>query len=197
MVNVRVRSRVWPNRMYAWREQKTSILGSTGQGGKTKHEQLFVLMGANARTGRRGNGRPGNEHCGALGAYGRDTQNDNSEHLLVFASNHDLALVNTFSGTPKTASRIPSTGRGIGTHRLHPHENIVVHPQPFSLPISDHNAVVAHVRLLDRFARNRPIRRDTKPPSTSVIDGGAATPGSSGDSDHSPSPSSTLEGYQC
>ena len=31
------------------------------------------------------------------------------------------------------------------------------------LPISDHNAVVAHVRLLGRFAHNHPVRRDTKP----------------------------------
>ena len=39
-----------------------------------------------------------------------------------------------------------------------------MHPQPSFLLISDDNAVVAHVRLLGRFARNRPVRRDTKPP---------------------------------
>ena len=41
--------------------------------------------------------------------------------------------------------------------------NVVVHPQPSLFPISDDYAVVAHVRLLGRFARNRPVRRDTKP----------------------------------
>ena len=29
-----------------------------------KHEQLFVLIGGNARMGRRGGGRPGSEYCG-------------------------------------------------------------------------------------------------------------------------------------
>ena len=66
-----------------------------------KYEQLFVLMDANARTGRRGGGRSGNEHCGALGAYGRDTRNENGQLLLAFTSNHDLALVNTFFSTPQ------------------------------------------------------------------------------------------------
>ena len=36
-----------------------------------------------------------------LGAYGRDTLNDNGELLLLFAKNHDLALVNTFFSTLK------------------------------------------------------------------------------------------------
>ena len=62
------------------------------------HEQLFVSMDANARTGRRGGGGPGSEDCKVLGAYGRDTLNDNGERLLSFATNHDLALVNTFFG---------------------------------------------------------------------------------------------------
>ena len=79
-----------------------------------KHEQLFVLMDANARTGRRGSGKTGNEHCVALGTYGRDTRNDNGELLLSFASNHDLALVNTFFSTPKTAYRTHSTGQATG-----------------------------------------------------------------------------------
>ena len=41
-----------------------------------RHEQLFVLMDANARTGRRGGGGPGSEHCGVLGAYGGETHNE-------------------------------------------------------------------------------------------------------------------------
>ena len=66
-----------------------------------KHEQLFVLMDANARMGRRENGQVGSKDNKSLGAYGRDTLNDNGELLLSFANNHNLALVNTFSSTPK------------------------------------------------------------------------------------------------
>ena len=130
-------------------------------------------MNANARTGRRGSGRPGNEQCGALGAYGWDTRYDNGELLLAFASNHDLALVNAFFSTPQTG--ISHTFNGAGNRKRIDYiltrqrdrnlvRNVVVHPQPSFLPISDHNAVVAYVKLLGRFARNRPVRRDTKPP---------------------------------
>ena len=137
-----------------------------------KHEQLFVLMDANARTGRRGCGRPGNEHCGALGAHGRDTGNDNGEFLLAFASNHDLALVNAFFSNPQNG--ISHTFNGAGNRKRIDYiltrqrdrklvRNVVVHHQPSCLPISDYNAVVAHVRLLGRFARNRQVRRDIKP----------------------------------
>ena len=34
---------------------------------------------------------------------------------------------------------------------------------PSFFSISDHNALVAHVKLLSQFARKRPVRRDTKP----------------------------------
>ena len=73
-----------------------------------RHEQLFVLMDANARTGRREKGGVGSKDNKSLGAYGRDTLNDNGELLLSFANNHDLAIVNTFFSTPKY--HIPSTG---------------------------------------------------------------------------------------
>ena len=66
-----------------------------------KHEQLFVLMDANARTGRRKKGQVGSKDSKILGAYGRDTLNDIGELLLSFANNHDLALVNAFFSTPK------------------------------------------------------------------------------------------------
>ena len=36
-----------------------------------------------------------------LGAYARDTLNDNGKLLLSFTNNHDLALVNMFLSTPK------------------------------------------------------------------------------------------------
>ena len=39
-----------------------------------------------------------------------------------------------------------------------------MHPQPSFLPISDHNIVTAHVKLLGRFARNWPVREAKGPP---------------------------------
>ena len=77
-----------------------------------RHEQLFVLMHANARTGRREKGRVGIKDSKTLGAYGRDTFNDNGELLLSFANNHDLALVNTFFSTPKGGISHTFNGRG-------------------------------------------------------------------------------------
>ena len=67
-----------------------------------KHEQLFVLIDANARTGRSEKGQVGSKDSKIIGAYGRDTLNDNGELLLSFANNHDLALVNSFFSTPKS-----------------------------------------------------------------------------------------------
>ena len=66
-----------------------------------RHDQLFVLMNANARTDRREKGGEGSKDNKVLGAYGRDTLNDNGELLLSFANNHDLAIVNAFFSTPK------------------------------------------------------------------------------------------------
>ena len=43
--------------------------------------------------------------------------------------------------------------------------DVTVHPRPAFLPMSDHNIVTAHVRLLGRFARNRPGREAKGPPS--------------------------------
>ena len=58
-----------------------------------EHEQLFVLIDPNARTGRRGGGKLGSEECKVLGAYGRDTLNDNGERLFSFSVNHELKYV--------------------------------------------------------------------------------------------------------
>ena len=52
-----------------------------------KHEQLFVLMDANARTGRREKGQVGSKDSKNLDAYGRDTLNDSGELLLSFSNN--------------------------------------------------------------------------------------------------------------
>ena len=45
-----------------------------------RHEQLFVLMDANARTGRRENRGVGCKDNKILGAYGQDTLNDSAEN---------------------------------------------------------------------------------------------------------------------
>ena len=137
-----------------------------------KHEQLFVLMDANARTGRREKGQVGSKDSKILGAYGRDTLNDNGELLLSFANNHDLALVNTFFSTPKGGVSHTFNGRGkkridyILTRQRDRKfvRNVTVHPQPSFLPISDHNIVSAPVKLLGHFARNRRLRASAKKP---------------------------------
>ena len=137
-----------------------------------KHEQLFVLMDANARMGRREKGQVGSKDSRVLGAYGRDTLNDNGELLLSFANNYDLALVNTVFSTPKGGVSHTFNGRGkkridyILTRQRDRKfvRNVTVHPQPSFLPISDHNIVPAPVKLLGHFARNRRLRASAKPP---------------------------------
>ena len=136
-----------------------------------KHEQLFVLMDANARTGRSEKGQVGSKDGKTLGAYGRDTLNDNGELLLSFANNHDLVLVNTFFSTPKGGVSHTFNGRGkkridyITRQRDRKLvRNVTVHPQPSFLPISDHKVVSAPVKLLGYFARNRRLVASAKPP---------------------------------
>ena len=126
-----------------------------------KHEQLFVLMDANARTGRREKGQVGSKDGKILGAYGRDTLNDNGELLLSLANNHDLALVNTFFSTPKGGVSHTFNGRGekridyVLTRQRDRKfaRNVTVHHQPSFLPISDYNIVSAPVKLLGHFAQ--------------------------------------------
>ena len=71
---------------------------------------LFVLIGANARTGV----RMGEEDCKVIGAYGRDTRvsDSNGTSLLRFAGDNKLALVNTFSPPPRDARLVHSTVPG-------------------------------------------------------------------------------------
>ena len=136
-----------------------------------KHEQLFVLMDANARTERREKGQVGSKDSKILGAYGRDTLN-NGELLLSFVNNHDLALVNMFFSTLKGGVSHTFNGRGkkridyILTRQRDRKlvRNVTVHPQPPFLPISDHNIVSVPVKLLGHFARNRQLRAPAKPP---------------------------------
>ena len=145
-----------------------------------KHEQLFVLMDANARTGRREKGQVGSKDSKILGAYGRNTLNDNGELLLSFANNHDLALVNTFFSTPKGGVSHTFSGRGkkridyILTRQRDRKfvRNVTMHPQPSFLPISDHNIVSAPVKLLGHFVRKLWLERHLRanPPGDSSVD---------------------------
>ena len=137
------------------------------------HEQLFVLMDANPRTGRREKGGVGSKDSKTLGAYGQDTLNDNGELLLSFANNHDLAIiVKTFFSTPKGGVSYIFNERGkkridyILTRQRDRKlvRNVTVNPQPSFLPIPDHNIVSAPVKLLGHFARNRRLRVSAKPP---------------------------------
>ena len=126
-----------------------------------KHEQLFVLMDANARTRRREEGLRGTKDNTILGAYGRDTFNDNRELLLLsIANNHDLALVKTFFSTPKSGVSHTSKGRGkkridyILTRQRDRKRvrNVTVHPQSLFLPLLDHNIAPTPVKLIGHFA---------------------------------------------
>ena len=108
-----------------------------------EHKQLFVLMDANAHTGRREKGQVGSKDNKILGVYGRDTLNDNGGLLISFANNHDLALVNTFFSTPKGGVSHTFNGRGkkridyILTRQRDRRfvRNVTVHPQrPPSYP---------------------------------------------------------------
>ena len=136
------------------------------------HEQLFMLMDANARTGRREKGGVRSKDDKILGAYGRDTLNDIGELLLSFANNHNLATVNTFFSTPKGGVSHTFNGRGekridyILTRQRDRKlvRNVTVHLQSSFLPISDHNVVSAPVKLLGLFDRNRRLRASAKPP---------------------------------
>ena len=131
-----------------------------------RHEQLFVLMDANARTGRREKGGVGSKDKKILGAYVRDTLNGNGELRLSFANNYDLAIVNTTFSTPKGG--VSHTFNGWGKKRIDHTltrqrdrklvRNVTLHPQPSFLPISGHNIVSAPAKLLGHFARNRRLR---------------------------------------
>ena len=72
-------------------------------------EYIFFLTDANARTGKRGEGR-GEADSKVLGAYGRDKLNENGKLLLLGSAEEDnkLALLNTFFPPPKMACPIRS-----------------------------------------------------------------------------------------
>ena len=70
-------------------------------------EYVFVLTDANARIGKRGEGRGGVDSK-VLGAYGRDMLNENGKLLLGFAEDNKLVLLNTFFSPQKVACPIRS-----------------------------------------------------------------------------------------
>ena len=133
-------------------------------------ECLYVLMDANARTGRRIEGESLQDE-GIRGTYGRDELNDNGKLLLYFATDNKLAIMNTFFSTRKgrvlhtyngvTGSRTSDFKRIVYVLMRQAHRrrvrNVVVHPQP-ALPAkadSDHNMVIATDDLGGRIAQPR------------------------------------------
>ena len=141
-----------------------------------QHEQLFLLIDANARTGRRKKGRVGSKDNKIIVAYGRDTLNDNEELHLSFANNYDLAVVNTFFSISKCGASRTFNGRSkkridhilIKQRDRKLVRNVMVHPQTSFLPILDHNIVSAPVKLLGHFARNHRLRAPAKPSNHSA-----------------------------
>lgn len=57
-------------------------------------DQLLVVLDANARAGQREAG--GRADSTVLGALGRDVLSNNGERLLTFATESELAIVDTF-----------------------------------------------------------------------------------------------------
>ena len=133
----------------------------------SEHEQLFVLMDANARTGRRGGRKLGSEECKVLGAYGRNTLNDNGARLLSFSANHELAFLDSFFSTAKNAILHTFNGRGKnvlttfsqGSETENSCGMLLCTPNRHSyLSLITTSSQPIHVKLLGRFARNRPVR---------------------------------------
>ena len=131
---------------------------------------LFVLIDANARTGKR---IEGCDHGSVLGAYGRDELNNNSTRPLSLASDNKLALTNTFFTARNGGFSHTFNGINSGNDRkrvdyiltrqaqLPRVYDVEIHPQPPSPATtdSDHNIVYALVLLSGRIAPNRRIRQ--------------------------------------
>ena len=82
-------------------------------------EWIFVLIDANARTGRSGEGG-GKADSKALGANGRDELNENGKLLLSFAKDNTLALLSTYFCTLKSDVSYTFLMSGVPYHRV-PH----------------------------------------------------------------------------
>ena len=128
-------------------------------------DHVLVLMDANARTGMRGIEWTDSK---VLGAYGRDELNDNEERLLTHATDNKLALLNTYYNTPARgiSYKFQSPNRRKAQYRLdyiltrqvdrQLVRNVTVRTLPRENAESDHNLVIANIRLLGRIAPNLP-----------------------------------------
>eukprot|EP00752_Nemacystus_decipiens_P015555 g13878.t1 len=130
-------------------------------------DRVVVMMDANARTGKRDDG------CGdpnVMGAYGRDTLNDNGRRLLGLAADNHLCLLNTYFRTPKggAAHTFQCSNERKMKHRLdfilmrQSDRRLVrnVSVQRVDFKDSDHNLVHADVRFPARTAPNRRKRNN-------------------------------------
>ena len=136
-------------------------------------EYVFVLKDANARTGKRVEGG-GATDSKVLGACDRDKLNENGKLLLVFVEDNKLALLNTFSCTPKNgiSYTFQSANRSKAQARLDYISTkqadrrlircVNVRRPPLETPESDHNLVYAKVRISRRSALKRRRRDGTK-----------------------------------
>ena len=127
-------------------------------------DHLLVLIDANSRTGMRGIEWTDSK---VLGAYRRDELNDNGGRLLTYATDNKLALLNTYYATPARgiSYTFQSPNRGKAKYRLdyiltrqvdrRLVRNVSVQTPPRENAESDHNLVIASIRLLGRIAPNR------------------------------------------
>ena len=98
-----------------------------------------------------------------IGAYGRETLNNNVEQFLSLKNNHDLVLAEAFLNTPNGGVSHTFNGRGKKrmdyilkrTRDRKIVQNVTVHPQPSFLLILDHKIMSAPVKIIGHFARNR------------------------------------------
>ena len=131
-----------------------------------RHEQLFVLMDANASTGRRDKRGVRRKDKKLSVSTTKIVSTTSENYCCLSRNNHDLAYVNTFFSTPKGG--VPQTFNGRRKKRIDYIltrqsdrklvGNVTVYPQPSFLPISDHNIVSAPAKPIGRFARNRRLR---------------------------------------
>ena len=136
-----------------------------------RKDHLFVLMDANARTGKR-DGSGSLEYTQVIGPYGRDVLNDNGEHLVRTAADAGMAITNTFFSTPKGGQQSTYVSPKGDAWRLdyilarHADRRLIrkVTVFPVSRAESDHSIVAATIRLRGRFAPNRPKRPANRQP---------------------------------
>ena len=140
-------------------------------------DYLLVMMDANARSGRRGEGCVDDK---VLGAYWRGTTlNDNGRRLLAFSAENQLALANTLFSAPKRGISYTFQSPNAGKDRYRQDDiltrqtgrrlvrNVTVLRPPIAKLASDHNLVAADISTWDVLPltaareRRRADRRST------------------------------------